>query len=230
MTIEPRVEDLLATIRKAIDDDLGPVGSSTSEKSQGTLMRGALREMRVSFDAGRGQADSEISKLRDRIGRSRIEATISAPMLPLISKSGAPPREPQTGFTTILGGNLKPEAAPPALRQSVHDDDQYQMADPDYGPEYSEPEYVEPEPQAYYQQEPYQRGALVSPQAAYAAQSSFQNLADTIMARATSERSLEEMTSEILRGMVKTWLDNNLPDLVERLVRDEIERVARRGR
>ena len=221
MTIEPRVEDLLATIRKAIDDDLGPVGSSTSEKSQGTLMRGALREMRVSFDAGRGQADSEISKLRDRIGRSRIEATISAPMLPLVSKSGAPSREPQTGFTTILGGNLKPEAAPPALRQSVHEDDHYQVTEPDY---------AEPEPQAYYQQEAYQQGALVSPQAAYAAQSSFQNLADTIMARATSERSLEEMTSEILRGMVKTWLDNNLPDLVERLVRDEIERVARRGR
>ena len=226
MTIEPRVEDLLATIRKAIDDDLGPVGSSTSEKSQGTLMRGALREMRVSFDAGRGQADSEISKLRDRIGRSRIEATISAPMLPLISKSGAPSREPQTGFTTILGGNLKPEAAPPALRQSVHEDDHYQVAEP----QYAEPEYVEPESQPYYRQEAYQNNSLISPQAAYAAQSSFQNLADTIMARATSERSLEEMTSEILRGMVKTWLDNNLPDLVERLVRDEIERVARRGR
>jgi cell pole-organizing protein PopZ len=29
--------------------------------------------------------------------------------------------------------------------------------------------------------------------------------------------------------MLKQWLDENLPSLVERLVREEIERVARRG-
>jgi len=28
--------------------------------------------------------------------------------------------------------------------------------------------------------------------------------------------------------MLKAWLDDNLPPLVERLVREEIERVARR--
>jgi cell pole-organizing protein PopZ len=30
--------------------------------------------------------------------------------------------------------------------------------------------------------------------------------------------------------MLKTWLDDNLPVIVERLVRVEIERVARGGR
>jgi cell pole-organizing protein PopZ len=29
--------------------------------------------------------------------------------------------------------------------------------------------------------------------------------------------------------MLKSWLDTNLPPMVERLVRDEIERVVRRG-
>jgi hypothetical protein len=38
------------------------------------------------------------------------------------------------------------------------------------------------------------------------------------------------MTRDLLRGMLKHWLDANLPGLVERLVREEIERVARRGR
>jgi cell pole-organizing protein PopZ len=33
---------------------------------------------------------------------------------------------------------------------------------------------------------------------------------------------------EMLRPMLKAWLDDNLPPLVERLVREEIERVARR--
>ena len=40
-------------------------------------------------------------------------------------------------------------------------------------------------------------------------------------------RSVEEMAQEMLRPMLQEWLDDNLPTLVERLVREEIERVAR---
>ncbi len=40
-------------------------------------------------------------------------------------------------------------------------------------------------------------------------------------------RSVEDMAQEMLRPMLHEWLDDNLPTLVERLVREEIERVAR---
>jgi uncharacterized protein len=40
-------------------------------------------------------------------------------------------------------------------------------------------------------------------------------------------RSLEDVVQEMLRPMLKAWLDDNLPRIVERLVRMEIERVAR---
>ncbi|MFT4182330.1 MAG: DUF2497 domain-containing protein [Rhizobium sp.] len=40
-------------------------------------------------------------------------------------------------------------------------------------------------------------------------------------------RSLDEIAQEMLRPMLQEWLDDNLPTLVERLVREEIERVAR---
>jgi cell pole-organizing protein PopZ len=40
-------------------------------------------------------------------------------------------------------------------------------------------------------------------------------------------RSVEDMAQEMLRPMLQEWLDDNLPTLVERLVREEIERVAR---
>jgi len=36
-----------------------------------------------------------------------------------------------------------------------------------------------------------------------------------------------ELVRDMLRPMLKVWLDDNLPPLVERLVRNEIERVAR---
>ncbi|MGN6470098.1 MAG: PopZ family protein [Rhizobiaceae bacterium] len=44
---------------------------------------------------------------------------------------------------------------------------------------------------------------------------------------ANRRRSFEELAEEMMRPMLQDWLDNNLPALVERLVREEIERVAR---
>ena len=40
-------------------------------------------------------------------------------------------------------------------------------------------------------------------------------------------RTLEDLVKEMLQPLLKTWLDDNLPGLVERLVRAEIERVSR---
>ncbi|WP_343315286.1 PopZ family protein [Brucella sp. BE17] len=40
-------------------------------------------------------------------------------------------------------------------------------------------------------------------------------------------RSFDDIATELLRPMLHEWLDNNLPPLVERLVREEIERVVR---
>ena len=41
---------------------------------------------------------------------------------------------------------------------------------------------------------------------------------------------IEDGVREMLRPMLKTWLDDNLPGIVERLVRQEIERMARGSR
>ncbi|MDL2406623.1 DUF2497 domain-containing protein [Rhizobium calliandrae] len=43
----------------------------------------------------------------------------------------------------------------------------------------------------------------------------------------SQRRSLDDIAQEMLRPMLQEWLDDNLPTLVERLVREEIERVAR---
>ena len=40
-------------------------------------------------------------------------------------------------------------------------------------------------------------------------------------------KTFDEIAEEMLRPMLTEWLDDNLPKLVERLVREEIERVAR---
>ena len=53
---------------------------------------------------------------------------------------------------------------------------------------------------------------------------SFDELAAALGAE---RRSLDEIAQDMLRPMLQEWLDDNLPTLVERLVREEIERVAR---
>ncbi|KAF5884810.1 MULTISPECIES: DUF2497 domain-containing protein [Rhizobium] len=54
---------------------------------------------------------------------------------------------------------------------------------------------------------------------------SFEELAAAI--DGAERRSLDEIAEDMLRPMLREWLDDNLPTLVERLVREEIERVAR---
>lgn len=39
--------------------------------------------------------------------------------------------------------------------------------------------------------------------------------------------TLEDMTRELLRPMLKTWLDQNLPGIIERMVAKEIEKISR---
>lgn len=67
--------------------------------------------------------------------------------------------------------------------------------------------------------------ALVSAATIEQVSRSFGELAAAIDGQ--QRRSLDEMAEDMLRPMLQEWLDDNLPTLVERLVREEIERVAR---
>lgn len=66
---------------------------------------------------------------------------------------------------------------------------------------------------------------LISAAATSSVGQAFNLLSHTIMSQ--NAHTLEDIVREMLRPMLKTWLDDNLPPLVERLVAAEIERVAR---
>jgi uncharacterized protein len=70
-----------------------------------------------------------------------------------------------------------------------------------------------------------ERDRLLSGVTSAAVDSAFNTLAQTVLVQ--NARTLEDLVREMLRPMLKSWLDDNLPGLVERLVRAEIERVAR---
>jgi hypothetical protein len=101
---------------------------------------------------------------------------------------------------------------------------------------------TDPEPVAPSKSEPEPEAApavlsrmteLLAPEAAAAATSSVSNLVRTLSAdRATpvyhGGPTIEDIVREEVRPILKQWLDVNLPPLVERLVRAEIERVVAR--
>jgi cell pole-organizing protein PopZ len=69
---------------------------------------------------------------------------------------------------------------------------------------------------------------LISAATDSAISSAFGSLTHTILSQ--NARTLDDLVQDMLRPMLKAWLDDNLPSLVERLVRSEIERVSRGGR
>ena len=243
------MESLLASIRKAIDSDIGKNTRSSSPAAHDTSFSGAMRESRVRYDDEpplRRDASEEISDLRNKIQKNRQSAGFTEPLprLPSLPSAVPPPPAPRpaskSGFAGILGGDgqqvtpwaprVKHEAEAPDLRPTIQDD--LPPAPQDYQHSgYSESE-VYPAEVGWAEDEPtFAPGPpLMSTETINAANSSFNQLADTLMARALGERSIEDMTQDLLKGMLRSWLDAHLPGLVEKLVREEIERVARRGR
>ena len=258
MTAEPRVEELLATIRKAIDQDISELDK-----------RAAVGTSAVqAFDA-----DQDIARLRGRVGRQKLDppqtSRVAAPFI-----TARPQSEPRkNGVSAILSGQDVSAALRPAalLRPSYADEPIHAVIKPSHVPinpppprflpmakVYEAPRTYATEPQvpprlygqaphqtaedvtwieetAPFHQQPHfappqQNGPLLSAESAYAAQASFQALSNSLMTQLTGDGRLQDMTRDMLQPLLKEWLDDNLPSLVEKLVREEIERVARRGR
>jgi cell pole-organizing protein PopZ len=70
---------------------------------------------------------------------------------------------------------------------------------------------------------------LVSLPTSFAAASAFGQLSAAI-AMPASGRTLEDLVRELLRPLLKEWLDQNLSGIVEAKVAEEVERIARRVR
>jgi cell pole-organizing protein PopZ len=106
-----------------------------------------------------------------------------------------------------------PEVAPVAAAHPVK---------PPSAPEPAEPRQPEPAPA----RQPADR--LMSPEADAAIAHSFDALSVSVAVQ--NSGVVENAVREMIRPMLKAWLDDHLPTMVENLVRAEIQRVARGGR
>ena len=139
----------------------------------------------------------------------------------------------------------EPESEPVAEEVDDDDDDILDLTDmeaPDPEPLFEEQAYKEPEPEPIappVSPSPAPPPAptpapdnLVSPPQAGEASGSFERLTEKLnedyseLPIGNGAVTLEGLTRELVRPMLKEWLDQHLPMMVERLVREEIERLV----
>jgi cell pole-organizing protein PopZ len=85
-----------------------------------------------------------------------------------------------------------------------------------------------PPPVVAPEHQPEPRSELLSAATSASIAGAFSSLSNTLLTG--NARTLEDLVKDMMKPMLKTWLDDNLPSIVERLVKAEIERVARGGR
>jgi cell pole-organizing protein PopZ len=132
---------------------------------------------------------------------------------------GTSPNEP------LLGPGSRGDAAFVDHRSDVETSSDWKAFD---APEEPAPTpIIVPEPvlKAAAKPAPTAADGLLSRETSASVSGAFNRLSETV--KPAQPQTVEDLMKEMLRPMLKAWLDDNLPSLVERLVRAEIERVTR---
>ncbi|MCX5519560.1 DUF2497 domain-containing protein [Kaistia defluvii] len=210
---EPSMEEILASIRRIISED--EHGLAAPKASELTALPPKLPGVPVSA------ADI------DALFSARVAEFAAPPAAPARTEAVTPEPAPIAPAAMVEPRMLRP-AAPAPAPESVRAAEPARAAEPSRAPAPVRAEVAAPAPvsPARPLRDELPAGEpLLSPAADAIVHSAFGNLASTV--QAGTSPTLEDLVKDMLRPMLKTWLDTNLPPLVERLVRDEIERVSR---
>ncbi len=207
---DPSMDDILASIRKIISDDeaRAQVGGQAGGPADGSAAANAPRPVAPPIDGPMLPA----ANTRPEAPSRRDDVLL---LTDLIEEPSAPPRP----------------VAPPTPLPRIYPVNAAEMPQPNVDPM---PERPTPAPSALDQ-------SLVGSTVAGATSSAFERLsqamqesvpppaaADPGPAVGAGGKTIEDMVKEMLRPMLKEWLDRNLPPMVERFVEREIARLTRR--
>jgi len=211
---EPSMEEILASIRRIIADDDGVKPPARPEAK--------APEMKSSEPAPLAKAAP--SPPAKPAPATNKQDDIDAMMAGLMDEAPepAPAQMPEPEPADVLELTEEMQAPAPAFRKIDGRQDVVFDEEPEPPPRVRPPEPPRPTPAP---PPPVSEESIISSATAAAVDSAFNALAHTVLVQ--NAKTLEDLVKEMLRPMLQHWLDNNLPTLVERLVRQEIERVAR---
>jgi cell pole-organizing protein PopZ len=231
---EPSMEEILASIRRIISDDESKPAAAAPEPSKPEPARAAPKAV--------PQANPHQAKAAPRPAPTPAPKPAAAPPPPAAknsqddidamlagldaetSEAEVRSVEPESDIFELTEQMTVPEPAPVPVQQHAP---MPQIASGDV--DFSEPRAskqdraITPDPFADEDAPPAR--PLMSTSTMASVESAFHTLANTVLSN--NARTLEDLVKEMLRPMLKSWLDDNLPNMVERIVRAEIERVSR---
>jgi uncharacterized protein len=156
------------------------------------------------------------------------EATTGEEIRPAPQPQPQPEPDADADVFELTDDMAVPSVAPPAQPsfQKVDPDDDLEFAESVASRTMQRPPVYAPSPPPAFEPPPGPPSpAILSNTTITAVESAFNSLAHTVLSN--NARTLEDLVKEMLRPMLKSWLDDNLPGLVERIVKAEIERVSR---
>jgi cell pole-organizing protein PopZ len=235
---EPSMEEILASIRRIIADD--EAKPPIAEKAAGSAASAKPEKSGAAAPAAKAPAMNDIAP-------SAIAASqAAAPKAPPVAAAAPAAATRQADIDAMLAG-LDDATSEAEIRPPQADGEVFELTDemalPDAPP--SSFHKIDPEDdieftetaaaravhrQPAFEPPPFESPAAAPPQilsrsTVSAVESAFNTLAHTVLSN--NARTLEDLVREMLRPMLKSWLDDNLPGLVERIVKAEIERVSR---
>lgn len=195
---EPTMEEILASIRRIIsEDDEAPEGAADNESKPEEPAEPSVDDILAVDD------DPEPEQMPEPEPEPEPEP--------------APEPEPEPEPE-------RPTADVFELTQVLRDDGTVEDLDDDLMMD------DEPEPVVPPRQDAAPASGLLADSVAADAAASFAGLASALSAQrdiaVPTHRTLEDITKELLRPMLKQWLDQNLPTVVQRIVEREIAKLS----
>jgi hypothetical protein len=239
---EPSMEEILASIRRIIADDEAkpPVAEKPASPAapakpaapppaakapvMNDIPPSAIPAAKAAAAVKLAPAPPPPAKPAPAPAASNSQDDIDAMLAGLDeATSEAEIRPPQPdGEVFELTDDMALPAPPPPPKpafQKVEPQDDLEFTEAAARPAHRQPAF---EPPPFESPAPQQ---ILSRSTVSAVESAFNSLANTVLSN--NARTLEDLVKEMLRPMLKSWLDDNLPGLVERIVKAEIERVSR---
>jgi cell pole-organizing protein PopZ len=208
------MEEILASIRRIIaDDDAAKGPPAPPESPRGPAVAAAPLRPPAPPPAPPAPAFEPVPAPANETALDEMLAELNATPAPLADAA-------EDAGGDVLDLTEAMAASDPAASGFRTIDGQSDIVFEDTPPEH----YDEPDaPRQQFPERP--QRSLMSSATSAAVDSAFNTLAHTVLVQ--NARTLEDLVKEMLQPLLKSWLDDNLPGLVERLVKAEIERVSR---
>ncbi|SHH17531.1 PopZ family protein [Bradyrhizobium erythrophlei] len=241
---EPSMEEILASIRRIIADDEAKPPAAEKPATPSPPAE-AKPEKPAAAPAAKAPVMKDIPPSTIPAAQAAAKVVAPPPVKPAPAPAPAPAASnSQDDIDAMLAG-LDEATSEAEIRPPLPDGEVFELTDEMAVPDPPKAAFHKIEPdddlvfteaaaaRAVRRQPAFEPPPLESPapqqilsrSTVSAVESAFNALANTVLSN--NARTLEDLVKEMLRPMLKSWLDDNLPGLVERIVKAEIERVSR---